>query len=485
MTPLFSKLLELANKKHAPFYAPGHKLGRGIFSGLTAAWGTDIFRADLPELPDLDNLFAPEGVIKEAQNLAAQTFGADQTWFLVNGSTCGIMAAILATVGDGDKILLPRNIHQSVIAGLIHSGAMPVFVNPPYDPQWDLSYGLTPESVEQALAIHPDIRAILILSPTYQGVCPDVAKIAAIAHSKNIPLIVDEAHGSHFKFHPDLPPTALELGADLVIQSTHKTLGAMTQASMLHLKNSRINPQKISRALQLVESTSPSYLLLASLDAAREQMATEGEKLWSQTLALANTARQELAQITGLNIFNPKPQTGIKYFDPTRLTIDVTGLGFTGYEADEILHETLGVTAELPLEKTLTFIVTFGNTENDIWALINGLKKLGDRQPKNPFRSPSSLANTSGILYDLPKLSPRQAFFSESKSCPLEQSMNKICAELICPYPPGIPILMPGEIITEKKLYDLKKILELGGTITGANDTNLKQIQTIKVDLVD
>jgi len=481
MTPLFSKLLELAQKKHAPFYAPGHKLGRGIFSGLTAAWGADIFQADLPELPDLDNLFAPEGVIKEAQNLAAQTFGADQTWFLVNGSTCGIITAILATVGDGDKILLPRNIHQSAIAGLIHSGAMPVFVNPPYDPQWDLSYGLTPESVEQALAIHPDIKAILILSPTYQGVCPDVAKIAEIAHSKNIPLIVDEAHGSHFKFHPDLPPTALELGADLVIQSTHKTLGAMTQASMLHLRRSLINPQKISRTLQLVESTSPSYLLLASLDAAREQMATEGEKLWSQTLVLAHTARQELAQITRLNIFNPKPHTGIEYFDPTRLTVDVTGLGFTGYEADEILHEELGITAELPLEKNLTFILTFGNTENDIQVLIDGFRKLGDRQPQNPVNSRSNPIKDSQIIYDLPKLSPRKAFFTTSQTCPIESCIGEICAELICPYPPGIPILMPGEIITEKKLYDSRKILELGGTITGANDTSLEQIQTIKV----
>lgn len=485
MTPLFSKLLELANKKHAPFYAPGHKLGRGIFSGLTAAWGTDVFRADLPELPDLDNLFAPEGVIKEAQNLAAQTFGADQTWFLVNGSTCGIMAAILATIGEGDKILLPRNIHQSAIAGLIHSGAIPVFINPPYNPQWDLSYGLTPESVAAALKIHPDIKAILILSPTYQGVCPDLGKIVAIAHEKNIPLIVDEAHGSHFNFHSDLPPTALELGADLVIQSTHKTLGAMTQASMLHLKGLQINPQKISRALQLVESTSPSYLLLASLDAAREQMATEGEKLWSQTLALAHTARQELSQIVGLNIFNPKRQAGIEYFDLTRLTVDVTALGFTGYEADEILDEELEITAELPLEKTLTFILTFGNTENDIQKLVNGFRKLGDRQPKNFVSLPSIITSTSEILHDLPKLSPRQAFFSTSKSCLLRQSIGKICAELICPYPPGIPILMPGEIITEKKLYDLRKVTKLGGTITGANDVGLEQIQIIELDSAD
>ncbi|AFY38143.1 arginine decarboxylase [[Leptolyngbya] sp. PCC 7376] len=481
MTPLFSKLLELSSKKHAPFYAPGHKLGRGIFHGLTDAWGTDIFRADLPELPDLDNLFAPEGVIEEAQKLAAQTFGADRTWFLVNGSTCGIIAAILATVGDGEKILLPRNIHQSAIAGLIHSGAMPVFVNPPYDPQWDLSYGLTPESVAQAFELYPDIEAVLVLSPTYQGVCPDLAAIATITQAKNVPLIVDEAHASHFKFHPDLPPTALELGADIVIQSTHKTLGAMTQASMLHTQGDRVNPQKISRTLQLVESTSPSYLLLASLDAAREQMATEGKKLWATTIELANSARQALREITGVKVFEYESKIGFKYCDPTRLTIDVTGLGFTGYEVDEILHEELDVTAELPLEKTLTFILTFGNTEEDISRLIDGIKKLEDLSLSQAYK-PKHNFNGSKNIFDLPRLTPREAFYANDCPISIDKSIDKTCGELICPYPPGIPILMPGEIITKDKLTRLQNTLNLGGIITGADDPTLKTIQIIDLD---
>jgi arginine/lysine/ornithine decarboxylase len=392
------------------------------------------------------------------------------------------MAAMLATVRDGDKILLPRNIHQSAIAGLIYTGAMPVFVQPPYDPQWDLSYGLTPESVEQAFAIHPDIKAVLILSPTYQGVCPDLGAIAKITQAKNVPLIVDEAHGSHFKFHPDLPPTALELGADLVIQSTHKTLGAMTQASMLHLKGDRIDPQKISRALQLVESTSPSYLLLASLDAAREQMAVEGEKLWSETLALTKQARQELAQIQGIQVFDPQLQNGIQYFDQSRLTVDVTGLGFTGYESDEIFAEELGVIAELPLRRSLTFILTFGNTEKDIEILVDAFKQLANYQPKDPFIANQSTLQTSDLIYELPKLTPRQAFFSSSQTIPIEESINQISAELICPYPPGIPVIMPGEMITQASIETLQQVLKLGGIITGATDPELKTIQIIDLE---
>lgn len=478
MTPLFTTLRELSQQQHAPFYAPGHKLGQGIFHDLSQAWGTEMFRADLPELPDLDNLFAPEGVIKEAQVLAAQTFGADRTWFLVNGSTCGIMASILATVGEGDKILLPRNIHQSAIAGLIHSGATPVFVSPPYDPDWDLSYGLTPESIAQTLALHPDIKAVLILSPTYQGVCPDIKAIAQLTQAKNIPLIVDEAHGSHFKFHPHLPPTALELGADVAIQSTHKTLGSMTQSSMLHLKGDRLNPQTISRALQLVESTSPSYLLLASLDVAREQMAIHGAKLWAETLRLANLARNELTKIPGIKVFNFQSADGFKSFDLTRLTIDVTGLGFTGYEADEILHAELSVTCELPLEKTLTFILTFGNTEQDIWQLVDGVKRLGDRQPTFPYQQQSHVYQPKA-LHNLPELTPRQAFYTDTKTVPITESIGKICAELICPYPPGIPLLMPGEKITLAIIQQLQLILELNGTITGAADPELKQLTIV------
>ena len=313
--PILETLQALARQPDAAFYAPGHKRGQGIYQPLADFLGSSVFRADLPELPQLDNLLAPEGVIEEAQALAAETFGASRTWFLVNGSTCGIIAAILATCAAGDKIVLPRNSHQSAIAGLILSGAIPVFIYPEYDPKLDLTYSVTPEAVEAALKQHADAKAVMVVYPTYEGVCSDLAAIAQVTHQFNMPLLVDEAHGAHFAFHPHLPPSALATGADLTVQSTHKVLGAMTQASMLHIQGNRVDPQRITKALSLVQSTSPSYLLLASLDAARQQMALQGRELMTQTLQLAESARGGIAQIPGLSVLEP-PGSAASHFLP-------------------------------------------------------------------------------------------------------------------------------------------------------------------------
>ncbi|HEY9761823.1 MAG TPA: aminotransferase class I/II-fold pyridoxal phosphate-dependent enzyme, partial [Trichocoleus sp.] len=299
-TPLLTTLAQSAGRPHAPFYAPGHKRGQGTPLALKQLFGEAVFRADLPELPELDNLFAPTGVIAEAQDLAAEAFGAEQTWFLANGSTCGIEAAVLSTCRPGEKIIVPRNAHQSVVSALILSGAVPVWVQPQYDPDWDLVLGVTPDAIAQALSQHPDSRAVLLVSPTYHGVCSDLTAIAQLTHAQNIPLLVDEAHGPHFAFHPDLPLPALAAGADLVVQSTHKVLSALTQASMLHVQGDRICRQRLQRALQLTQSTSPSYLLLASLDAARQQMALEGFERLEKTLDLVRSVRSHLQTLLGL-----------------------------------------------------------------------------------------------------------------------------------------------------------------------------------------
>ena len=297
-TPLIDVLTTLKNKPDAAFYVPGHKRGQGISDSLRYLLGEGVFQADIPELPELGSLFAPDEAMAKAQILASEAFGADRTWFLVNGSTCGIIAAIAATCNPGDKIIVPRNAHQSVIMGLIISGAVPIFLNPEYDPTWDLVLSITPEALEDALQRNSGVKAVLLVYPTYHGVCGDIESIATITHRHNIPLLVDEAHGAHLKFHPTLPPSALSVGADLTVQSTHKVLGAMTQASMLHLQGDRIDPQKIAQALQLVESTSPSYLLLASLDGARQQIALEGEKLLTQTIDLAQLAVENIKKIS-------------------------------------------------------------------------------------------------------------------------------------------------------------------------------------------
>ena len=486
-TPLLDALIESATKKHAAFYAPGHKQGKSVDKSIKDFLGKKLFVADLPELPELDNLFAPVGVIAAAQNLAAEVFGADKTWFLINGSTCGIMAAILATCTTGDKIILPRNIHQSAIAGLVLAGAMPIFINPEYNIQSGLAFNVTPEAVKQALKEHPDAKAVMMLHPTYQGVCSDLKAIAKLAHQYNIPLLVDEAHGAHFGFHEYLPPSAMSMGADLSVQSTHKVLSAMTQASMLHIQGDRLSDRQITKALQLVQSTSPSYLLLASLDAAREQMATQGKELMNRTLNLAAEARSKLEQISNLSVFQPAIEAGCQHFDSTRLTLHVASLGITGYEADEILHEQLQVTCELPLLQHLTFIISLGNTSDDIQQLIQGCKNLSQAFDYPGQDKTNSVEKLSTISYQLSTinyppstLTPKEAYFSLTKTIPMENAQDCWCGELICPYPPGIPLLIPGEIITAEAIEYLKQVLAAGGTITGCKDSSLKTIEIIE-----
>ena len=478
--PLLTALKLAAKEQHAAFYTPGHKKGQRINSNLENLLGKQLFRADLPELPGLDNLFAPTEAIAEAQELAANCFGGSQTWFLVNGSTCGIMAAILATCGEGDKIILPRNIHQSAISGLILSGAIPIFINPEYDSRQDLVSSITPEALEKTLRENPDGKAVMALHPSYQGICGDLRAIADITHQYNIPLLVDEAHGAHFAFHPDLPPSALSVGADLTIQSTHKVLSAMTQASMMHLQGKRIEPQRISKALQLVESTSPSYILLASLDAARQLMALQGGDLMERTIELAQSARTRLATIKGIELLEYSSQPGFSYLDPTRLTINISQLGITGYEADEILCEKLGVICELPLLKQLTFIISLGNINQDIEQLVIALKTLSNSFSVS--RSSSHNLTLDSAFQKSPHLeiSPRKAYFAATETIPLSQAGDRISGELICPYPPGIPILMPGEIITQDAIDYLQEVLNCGGIITGCSDDTLETIKVIR-----
>ncbi len=478
-TPLIEALKTSIYRHHAPFYTPGHKRGAGISPKLTDLLGKQVFRADLTELAELDNLFTPQSAILAAQELAAAAFGASQTWFLVNGSTCGIEAAILATCGVGDKIILPRNVHSSVIAGLILSGAIPIFINPEYDPILDIPHSITPNAVQAALAKHPQAKAVIAVYPTYYGVCGDLRAIAHITHQYNIPLLVDEAHGAHFAFHPQLPTPALAAGADLTVQSIHKTLSAITQASMLHIQGNRIDSDRISKALQLVQSTSPSYLLLASLDAARHQMAINGEQLMSRTLQLAQEAITKINQIPGFSIplTACKESPGFVALDQTRLTVTVSDLGFTGFAAEEILDQ-LGVTAEFSSLQHLTFILSLGNTPADIQQLVQSFATLSQMTPQ--AKRGLILWDNDFMMGNSVQISPREAFFSPTETLPIEKTSDRICTEILCPYPPGIPILMPGEVITKAAIDYLCQIQAMGGFITGCADTTLRTLKVVK-----
>lgn len=472
--PLVHALQDCARRRHAAFYTPGHKGGQGVSRLHRSVFGDDIFRVDLPELPELDDLFAPESAILYAQQLAAEAFDAEHTWFLVNGSTCGVEAALLATCGPGDKVLVPRNAHQSVLSGMILSGAMPVWVVPAYESDWQLALGVTVDAIASALRQNPDAKSVILVSPTYEGVCSNISAIAEIVHEYDIPLIVDAAHGPHFAFHPDLPVSALSSGADIVIHSAHKVLAAFTQAAMLHIQGSRCDVNRLQQALRITQSSSPSYLLLGSLDAARHQMANQGVELMQRTLSLANQARRTLRE-QGMPVLDVT-ELSKRCFqqDLTRLTVDVTERGITGYEADEWLHSR-GVTAELPTSRHLTFIVSIGNSLQDIQSLVQALSQLPSQEDGKAMASPQHwFVSTDSVI------SPRDAFFSRSAMCPAEDAVGQLSADTVCVYPPGIPSLMPGEMITAEAVNSLQFAHAAGAHLSGLADATLQTLRIVQ-----
>lgn len=480
-TPLATQLQLSARSNTAPFHTPGHHKGNATPEILKSWLGEAVFQSDLPELPELDNLFAPEGIIHQSQTLAAAAWGADRTYFLTNGSTAGILAAILTVCNPGDSIVVPRNVHRSVISGLILSGANPVFVMPVYDDDLDIVHGIDVNNLKYILDTNPAVKSILIVSPTYYGVCSDIKSIVQLARDRNLPLIVDEAHGAHFGFHPALPKSALYYGADLVIQSTHKTLSAFTQASMLHQQGLRINVDRLSQSLALIQSSSPNYLLLASLDAARMQMATQGEMLLDLAIQRVNHVRSQLKTIPGLRLLDHDAinKFGAFTIDPLRLTVNLKNLNLNGFLADEILHEKYGVTCELPSNQNLTFIFTHGTTDQDCDRLIESLKQLAILPTPAP-------PQTIHLKVPLPKgdlggsgLNVRSAFFAPTQMLPTEQAIGHLSADFLCPYPPGIPLIIPGEMITQTALNTLTQILRSGGTLTGLSDPTLKTLRVI------
>ncbi len=469
-------LLEAARRyltiDHAPFYMPAHKRGQSIDREFSTLMGENIFRLDLPELPDL------EEPVAEAEALAAAAYGSDRAWFLTNGSTCGVEAMLLATCQQGDKILIGRNCHKAAIAGLVLNGATPIYLPTDYLPEFDLDLGVSPETLELFLNQHPDAKAVMLVSPNYFGVCGELKKMVAIAHSFNIPLLVDAAHGAHLGFHPDLPISAIQAGADLVVQSTHKMAGSLTQSSMLHLQGDRIAAEQVDRALQILRSSSPNLLLLMSLDVARRQMAVNGKELLTETLGLAKAARSQLNRIPKLRTFS---QTEISTLDETRLTVMTNQLNMTGFEADVYLHSQLDVMAEMPTLSQLVFILSIGNTQNDIDRLVEGFQKLGKEKANCEHQKVNLIPNyQSSIPNYRSKLTPREAYFAKSDRVSLNQAIGRISHESLCPYPPGIPLICIGEEITIETVEMLQFISRSGGIINGASDATLETILVVK-----
>jgi arginine/lysine/ornithine decarboxylase len=484
--PLVNALQLTASQDVSCFHFPGHNRGKAAPSSLSKLIGPGAFLHDLPELPELDDLFSPKGVILDAEQRAAQLFGSSKTWFLVNGTTCGIQASVMATCYPGDYLIVPRNCHISVISALVLSGAVPKYIIPEYNSGWDIAGGITPLQVDRAVKeLEGDgkrVGAVLVTSPTYHGVCSNVEGIVSVCRQRGIPVIVDEAHGAHFKFHDSLPSTAIEQGADLAVQSTHKVLCSLTQSSMLHMAGDLVDADKVSQCLQVVQSSSPSYLLLSSLDAARDHL-SKNTNIFDEPLALASETKDQLMTIPGISVLElPCFASDFPAIDPLRITLGASDLQLSGYEADDILYEDHQIVSELVGTRAVTFAVNLGTRVQDVEKLVQSAKHLSEKYFSANSSKPMKGSCVCGPLDKISvHMTPREAFFTKKRRVRIEDSLGEICGELICPYPPGIPVLIPGEVITHDSLSYLMNIRHQGITISGAADAELNSILVCKL----
>lgn len=478
-TPLFTGLLEHAKKNPIQFHIPGHKKGTGMDPTFREFIGENALSIDLINISPLDDLHQPRGIIKQAQDLASEAFGADHTFFSVQGTSGAIMTMVMAVCGPGDKIIVPRNVHKSVMSAIVFSGATPIFIHPEIDPVLGISHGITTDTVEKALEQHPDAKGVLVINPTYFGIAADLKKIVEIAHSYSVPVLVDEAHGVHIHFHEDLPLSAMQAGADMAATSVHKLGGSMTQSSILNVREGLVSSKRVQTILSMLTTTSTSYLLLASLDVARKRLVTEGKELLDQAITLAEDTRNKINEIDGIYCVG-REILGTKAtydYDPTKLIIHVSDIGITGYDAEKWLREVAHIEVELSDLYNILCIITPGDTEAETNQLVEALKSL-----VNSSKSYTEAEKLEVILPEIPvlALSPRDAFYSETEVIPLSESAGRIIAEFVMVYPPGIPIFIPGEIISEENLTYIRKNIEVGLPIQGPEDFDMNNIRVIK-----
>ncbi len=477
--PYLESLLAEKEAYHTSFHMPGHKMLMQPHPMLEQYWGGNLHPADIVEINGIiDYLHSPKGTLLEAQQLAAKAYGADHTFFLINGSTVGNMGAIMSASREGQKVIMPRACHRSVYGGLVLSGAMPVYIQPDYHPQVGSSLAVSADVVRKLFAENDTIAAVHITSPNYYGVLSDTATIRQIAHDNGALMLVDEAHGSHLAFHEGLPTSAVHLGADMVIQSTHKTQGALTQASMLHVNGTRANLARVAQVMGLLQSSSPNSLLLASLDAARMQMATEGHKLLSHVLELSHFAREQIRNIDGLWCFGDDliGSHGIFDYDPTKLVISVRDIGQTGFGVSDTLRKTYSIDVEFADLHQIICSITIGDTHATIGKLLDALRQIAQTkgtlaQQETEVPPPAQLPHIA--------ISPREAYFATSRPVPLAHAVGEICAENIIPYPPGIPLVVPGEVITQDILDYLNYLRRMGSGVVGVEDKSLATLRVV------
>lgn len=486
--PYFDALERYVDDGTIPFHVPGHQQGRGtpeIFKKFIREKG---LAADITQVLGLDDIHQPIDVCLHAHELAAQAYGSDMSFFLINGSSSGNHAMILSVCNPGDKIIVPRNCHKSVTGAVILSGVIPVYIDPEYDMEMNVDHAVTPEAVEQALEDNPDAVAVMVVSPTYYGAAADLVSIADIVHKYGKILMVDEAWGAHLNFHDGLPISAMAAGADISINSTHKIISGMSQASMLHMKRERVDQGRVHTVLRLFLSTSPSCLLVASLDVARMQMATEGKKLLTRAIELSDYLRDSINKIPGLKCYGREiiGRPGVYDFDPTRIVFTARDIGYTGYDIERILRYDFNIQIELSDIFNNVALLTIGHDLEMVDMLLNALKKIasGRKYPTSidVIRQYGSKRGKRFELPDWPQhvMLPREAFFAPYDTVDFNKSQGRICCEIVTPYPPGIPILRPGDLITEEIVEYVNVELAGGVHIQGPVDFSLKTLRVVK-----
>jgi lysine decarboxylase len=479
--PYLEAVIAYATRGSTRFHVPGHKGGAGADPGLRTAIGHSALTADIPADIEGIDLGPSPTPYERAEALAARAHGAARSWFLTNGATQGNHALTLALAPLGAPVVVQRNSHASVVDGLVLSGGNPTYVAPEYEAELGMAHGVTPESLERALAAAPEARAAFIVSPTYYGMAADVAACADVCHAAGVPLVVDQAWGPHFGFHPALPASALALGADAVLTSTHKIVGSLTQSAMLHVAGTgRIDPDAVARCVRLVRSTSPSSLLMASLDAARRQVAVHGEALLERTIAASMRVRLQIAAVPGVDVVGADlvGRPGVAGWDPLRVVIDVRGTGCTGYEVAAALRDSFDIHVELATHATMVLVLGLDEPVEALERFAHDFTETV-RRIARPGAAPA-LVRASGSLENEVVVPPREAFLGATEVVAVDDADGRVSAEAIAGYPPGIPALLPGERITAEVIAYLRELRDAGARLHGASDPAFRTICVLR-----
>ena len=466
--PIYEALERFRSMRVVPFDVPGHKRGRGN-PELTRLLGETCVSMDVNSMKPLDNLCHPVSVIRDAEKLAADAFGAAHAFLMVGGTTSAVQSMVLSAVKGGEKIILPRNVHRSVMGAMVLCGAVPVYVNPECDDRLGIPLGMKVSEVERAIRENPDAKAVLVNNPTYYGICSDLKAIVELAHAHGMLCLADEAHGTHFYFHEDLPMSAMEAGADLAAVSMHKSGGSLTQSSLL-LAGPNMSPGHVRQIINLTQTTSASYLLLSSLDIARRNLALRGREEFGRVMRMADYAREEINAIGGYYAFSKELINGdsVYDFDITKLSVNTLNIGLAGIEVYDLLRDEYDIQIEFGDLGNILAYLSIGDRPREIERLVSALSEVRRRFGK----SSAGLMKQEYIDPEV-VVSPQRAFYAPKERLPLEETVGRVCSEFVMCYPPGIPILTPGERITQDIIAYILYAKEKGCSMTGPEDPDI------------